>query len=155
MESRTATMTSDAKQAFHALLERHRGILFKVANTYGHHPADREDLAQEIAVQLWRAFPGYDHERPFTTRMYRIALNVAISFVRSKTHRDRHAVPLDEELHDLSAPRLLGIACRSRNTGATGLFATGVIVHALASSPPSPPRSRWVWSEASTMPHPC
>lgn len=34
--------------------------------------------------------------------MYRIALNVAISHVRSETHRQRHAVPLDDELHDIA-----------------------------------------------------
>lgn len=87
---------------FRDLLERHRRIVFKVANTYGHLPDDRADLAQEIAAQLWRAFPGYDPQHAFSTWMYRIALNVAISHVRSETHRQRHAVPLDDELHDIA-----------------------------------------------------
>ena len=87
---------------FAALLEQHRGIVFKVAATYCRHRDDRQDLAQEIAAQLWRAFPGYDPARPFSTWMYRIALNVAISHVRSETHRQRHAVPLDDELHDIA-----------------------------------------------------
>ena len=65
------------------------------------HPDDRADLAQEIAAQLWRAFPGYDPQRPFPTWMYRIALNVAISFLRGDARRRRHTVPLDERLHDL------------------------------------------------------
>src|SRR3546814_17053312 len=34
--------------------------------------------------------------------MYRIALNVAISFLRSDGHRRRHAVPLDEAVHDMA-----------------------------------------------------
>lgn len=80
---------------FSALLEQHRGIVFKVAATYCRHPDDRQDLAQEIAAQLWRAFPGYDPARPFPTWMYRIALNVAISHVRSIRSR-APAVPLDE-----------------------------------------------------------
>ena len=33
-------------------------------------------------MQLWRAFPSYDETRVFSTWMYRIALNVAISFAR-------------------------------------------------------------------------
>lgn len=72
---------------FAALLDTHRGIVFKVANAYCRHPDDRQDLVQEIAAQLWRAFGDYDPARPFTTWMYRIALNVAISHVRSDARR--------------------------------------------------------------------
>ena len=97
-----ATMTTDARQQFGELLERHRKIVFKVANTYARQADDRADLAQEIAAQLWRAFHGYDPSRSFSTWMYRIALNVAISHLRSHTQRDQHAVPLDEGLHDVA-----------------------------------------------------
>ncbi|RDZ27751.1 RNA polymerase sigma factor [Lysobacter silvisoli] len=90
------------RQRFGALLEAHRKIVFKVCHTYCRHADDRADLAQEIAAQLWRAYPGYDPERPFSTWMYRIALNVAISYVRSDGPRQRLAVPLDEDLHDLA-----------------------------------------------------
>ncbi|MEO6366031.1 MAG: sigma-70 family RNA polymerase sigma factor, partial [Luteimonas sp.] len=97
-------MTTDLRVAFSTLLQRHRGIVFKVVNTYTRHPDDRDELAQEIAAQLWRAYPDYDPARTFTTWMYRIALNVAISFVRSSAQRGRHDVPLDEGLHDLADP---------------------------------------------------
>ena len=97
-----ATMTTDARSRFGELLERHRGIVFKVANSYAAHPEDRADLAQEIAAQLWRAWPGYDGRRPATTWMYRIALNVAISHLRGRSLRDRHHVPLDEAAHDMA-----------------------------------------------------
>ena len=93
---------ANRQDEFRDLLERHRRIVFKVANTYSRQADDRADLAQEIAAQCWRAFPGYDPRRPFATWMYRIALNVAISHVRSEAHRQRHAVPLDEELHDIA-----------------------------------------------------
>ena len=93
---------ADSSRQFHDLLEHHRKIVFKVANSYSRHPEDRADLAQEIATQLWRSFPAYDGQRSFSTWMYRIALNVAISFVRSSSHRDRHTVPLDQELHDVA-----------------------------------------------------
>ena len=97
-----ATIATAARAQFHDLLERHRKIVFKVANTYCRNPHDRADLAQEIAAQCWRAFPGYDAQRSFSTWMYRIALNVAISFVRNTQHRDKHSVALDEELHDVA-----------------------------------------------------
>lgn len=95
------TMTRDDREEFESLLERHRGIVFKVANSYAASRADRDDLAQDIAVQLWRAWPGYDHSRPVATWMYRIALNVAISQLRARQTRERHHVALDAEVHDL------------------------------------------------------
>lgn len=95
-------MDADARQQFAELIEQHRGIVFKVAHAYCRHPDDRADLAQEIAAQAWRAFPRYDPTRSFSTWMYRIALNVAISQVRSNGRRDRHWVPLDEQLHDVA-----------------------------------------------------
>ena len=58
-----AAMQDNARQHFAGLLERHRGIVLKVAHSYCRHPDDRADLAQDIAAQLWRAFPGYDAAR--------------------------------------------------------------------------------------------
>ena len=86
---------------FAALLAQHRGIVFKVAATYCRHPEDRQDLAQEIAAQLWRAFCGYDPARLFSTWMYRIALNVAISHVRSTSGSAQHQV--DQQLRTFYA----------------------------------------------------
>ena len=98
-----ATMTANAhRDAFGTLLRRHSGIVFKVANTYARGADDRADLAQEIAAQLWHAWPKYDPARSFSTWMYRVALNVAISHLRQQELRRRHdAVPLDDALHDV------------------------------------------------------
>ncbi len=93
---------TDLQERFGELLEQHRRIVFKVANTYGWRPEDRADLAQEIRAQLWRAFPAYDPARSFSTWMYRVALNVAISFVRSNRRRLRHTVPLEDDVHDVA-----------------------------------------------------
>jgi RNA polymerase sigma factor (sigma-70 family) len=98
-----ATLQDSARQRFGELLERHRGIVVKIAYSYCPQPDDRADLVQEIAAQLWRAFPGYDASRSFSTWMYRIALNVAISHLRNSVHRHQHAISLDESLHDIAA----------------------------------------------------
>ena len=84
------------QQQFAEVLERNRGLVFKVANGYGRDADDRADLAQEIAAQLWRAWPAYDPSRALATWMYRIALNVAISHLRGRSRHDAHHVPLDE-----------------------------------------------------------
>jgi RNA polymerase sigma factor (sigma-70 family) len=86
-------VADEAQERFGVLFAEHRRIALKVAGMYCANPEDRRDVAQEIATQLWRAFPRYDESRPFSTWMYRIALNVAISFVR-RASRER-SVPVD------------------------------------------------------------
>ncbi len=104
MHTATAALmnpTPDAKQAFVDLLNQHIGIIRKVAVGYSSTLADRHDLEQEITLQLWKAYPRYSPERPFSTWMYRIALNVAISFLRSNSRPVRQTIPIEEiELAD-------------------------------------------------------
>lgn len=90
------TLTIDEKDAFVRLLDQHSGIIRKVAAGYRSSQADRHDLMQEIRLQLWKAYPRYSPERPFATWMYRIALNVAISFLRRSKRPVRQTVPLDD-----------------------------------------------------------
>jgi RNA polymerase sigma-70 factor (ECF subfamily) len=97
-------MTTTAMQdRFLALLDQHKKILFKVAGAYCRNPADRPDLMQEITAQLWRSFYRYDERHRFSTWMYRIALNVAISFYRSESRRSRNTVPAEDAILDLAA----------------------------------------------------
>lgn len=95
-----ATTTQSDCADFTALLNQHIGIVRKVATTYCRNAADRADLAQEITTQLWISWPRFDQVRPFTTWMYRIALNVGISHVR-KVYRRGYLVPLAEEHHTI------------------------------------------------------
>lgn len=90
-------MKPSTQEQFEVLLEQHRGILYKIARLYGRSREDQQDLAQEIAVQLWRSFETFDPGRAkFSTWMYRVALNVAVSYQRRE--RIRAHEPLDELL---------------------------------------------------------
>ncbi len=94
------------QERFEALLQQHRGIVFKVASIYCRDAEEQRDLAQEIRAQAWRAYPRYDPSRSFSTWMYRIALNVAISYRRSAEYRTRHVSSLDSEvLESIPDPR--------------------------------------------------
>jgi RNA polymerase sigma-70 factor (ECF subfamily) len=88
---------------FVALVDEHRKILYKVAGAYCRGEADRADLAQEIVGQLWRSFPRYDERFRFSTWMYRIALNVAISFHRGESRRLRRVVPAEDSILQVAA----------------------------------------------------
>ena len=88
-------MKADSARAelFLGELEQHKRILHKVARAYCGNSSDREDLVQETVVQLWRSFGSFDGRARFSTWMYGVALNVAISFVRREGRRGRRAAP--------------------------------------------------------------
>jgi RNA polymerase sigma factor (sigma-70 family) len=88
--------TPELQDRFQALVDAHKKILYKVCNSYCRNRDDRDDLAQEIIIQLWRSFGTFDDRYRFSTWMYRIALNVAISFYRRESTRTRYVIS-DEE----------------------------------------------------------
>jgi RNA polymerase sigma-70 factor (ECF subfamily) len=92
----TMPLAVEEKETFLRLLDQHGGIIRKVAAGYSSSLADRHDLEQEITLQLWKAYPHYAPDRPFSTWMYRIALNVAISFLRRQTRPGRQTISLEE-----------------------------------------------------------
>ena len=83
---------------FLAVIDANKGIIYKVANAYCRDEENRKDLIQEILVQLWLSFTKYDETFKLTTWMYRIALNVSISFYRKEHRRDQINQPLQDDL---------------------------------------------------------
>jgi len=89
---------------FPELIRRHAGLIHKIAGAYCREAADREDVVQEIALQLWRSRERYDERYRETTWVYRIALNVAISFQRRERRHREGRLASDEHLIALAAP---------------------------------------------------
>ncbi|MGI8819876.1 MAG: RNA polymerase sigma factor [Chthoniobacterales bacterium] len=88
---------------FSALLDEHRGIIFKIAHSYCRDAEDRKDLVQEIFVQVWKAHGKYDERFKLSTWIYRIALNVAISAYRRDRRRRERVSPLEELVREPEA----------------------------------------------------
>lgn len=80
-------MTTRTEQDFLLLVQEHQGIIRKVCHLYGRNDADRDDLYQEIVIQLWKAFSSFRGEAKISTWMYRIALNTAISNLRKQSRK--------------------------------------------------------------------
>ena len=86
------------KKEFIDLIENNKGIIHKVALMYTSTYADKEDLYQEICMQLWRSYGNYRGDAKLSTWLYRVALNTAVSSVR-KRKRIIDTVELDPERH--------------------------------------------------------
>jgi RNA polymerase sigma-70 factor (ECF subfamily) len=84
------------EKKFINLINDHQGLIHKVCIMYESDREVRNDLFQEIVLQLWKSFPGFRGESKITTWMYRIALNTAISGYRKQTRKVK-----TEDLHDM------------------------------------------------------
>lgn len=91
-------MTDDTnKILFERIVKENKGIFFKVARTYCRNDDDRQDLMQEMMMQIWRSLYKYDDGYKISTWLYRICLNTAISFYRKNNMRVKNTAPLDEQ----------------------------------------------------------
>tara|TARA_R110000765_G_scaffold156246_1_gene259164 strand:- start:1354 stop:1863 length:510 start_codon:yes stop_codon:yes gene_type:complete len=99
-------MAKDRTANFLVIVENNKGILFKVANSYCWNIEDRKDLVQEIILQLWKSFDNYNEKFKFSTWIYRISLNVAISFYRKENSRKRISNPITTDIFDFSATEI-------------------------------------------------
>ena len=92
----------DRTANFMVVVETNKGILYKVANSYCQNTEDRKDLIQEIIMQLWKSFDHYNTKFKYSTWIYRISLNVAISFYRKENSRKRISNQLTTDIFDFT-----------------------------------------------------
>lgn len=84
-----------ATNEFLSLINQHQNIIHKVCSIYMHDTADKEDLFQEITLQAWNAYKSFRGDAKFSTWLYRVALNTAISFYRKEKRK-----PVFESTYD-------------------------------------------------------
>lgn len=83
------------EKEFLEIVKKNQGIIHKVCSIYCDDEEDRNDMVQEILAQLWKSYPTFRNESKFTTWMYRVALNTAItSFKKQKRQPDRTPLSL-------------------------------------------------------------
>ena len=75
------------EKEFIRLVDESQGIIHKVCRMYCDDETHREDLFQEIVLQLWKSYPSFKGESKFSSWMYRVALNVAIQDFRKEKKR--------------------------------------------------------------------
>lgn len=80
-------MNKELEHNFVELLEKHQNIVHKVCRLYTNNQDAHNDLFQEITIQLWKAFPKFRGDAKFSTWMYRVGLNTAITLYRKNKRK--------------------------------------------------------------------
>ena len=86
---------------FSKLIEKNQGIIHKVCRIYTNNEEDSQDLFQEILLQLWKSYKSFQGNSKFTTWMYRVALNTAITLFRKST-KTINTQEIDNTLYKIS-----------------------------------------------------
>jgi RNA polymerase sigma-70 factor (ECF subfamily) len=86
---------SERDRVFDEWLASHKGILFKVVHAYALEHADRQDLFQEIVLQVWHSVAAFRGESSVPTWLYRVALNTAIAWGRKEERHRRGKQPFE------------------------------------------------------------
>lgn len=95
-------MKKELEHSFVNELEKNQNIVHKVCRIYTNDPDAHNDLFQEITIQLWKAYPKFRGDAKFSTWMYRVALNTAITLYR-KSKRHIQAQSIDDIVYKVKA----------------------------------------------------
>lgn len=81
---------SAVNREFESIIQNNHGRIRYIASRYakGH---DVDDVYQEILLQLWRSFDSFSGKSSRATWVYQVALNTAVSFVRSSVKHSKLA----------------------------------------------------------------
>ncbi|EAS19098.1 RNA polymerase ECF-type sigma factor [Flavobacteria bacterium BBFL7] len=80
-------MSQQLEAEFIKQLEENQNIVHKICRLYTNDQDAHNDLFQEVTIQLWKAYPKFRGDAKFSTWMYRVALNTAITLYRKSTRR--------------------------------------------------------------------
>jgi RNA polymerase sigma-70 factor (ECF subfamily) len=96
----------EQQQIFQEWIGHYKTLLFKVVRTYAFTSIDREDLFQEIAIQVWHSIRTFKSDAAVTTWLYRIALNTSFKWVRKEHKHQKGIEGLDNVEHILLENKL-------------------------------------------------
>lgn len=99
-------MIPEEEKYFLDLIEKHKGILLKIVRMYMDTEDDRKDLQQEIVIQLWKSHQSFKGQSQFSTWMYRVAINTAISYF--KKEKKKNETFIRQDIPDVPAPEYDG-----------------------------------------------
>lgn len=70
--------------AFASLVEKHKDMVFTIVVKIVKKPEDAEEIAQDVFLKVYEKLEGFRGDAKFSTWLYRIAYNAAISKTRKR-----------------------------------------------------------------------
>lgn len=93
----------EKEKQFLELLNKHKGILYKISRMYEDNEENQEELRQEIVYHLWSSYGDFLGKSSFSTWMYRVALNTALTQFKKESKKTKFEIALNDEAYQLKS----------------------------------------------------
>jgi len=90
-------MSEHIDNTFIQHINQNLGVAHKVSRIYFQDADHRKDVLQEMMYQLWRSYPHFDGHSKFSTWMYSVCLNTALTYKRKNKKQKTESLSL---VHD-------------------------------------------------------
>ena len=90
--------------AFHALVERHRAMVYRLAYQFAGNHYDAEDIAQDVFIKVFRSLDRFRYDAQLTSWLYRIVMNACIDLKRRHAPAGWAPFTEDAELRMANTP---------------------------------------------------
>jgi RNA polymerase sigma-70 factor (ECF subfamily) len=88
------------EQRFEQTLKEQKDTIFTVCYMFSKDEDEVNDLFQEVLINLWNGFDGFEHRSDIRSWVYRVALNTCISYDRKKRRPDTERLNMNINLFE-------------------------------------------------------
>ena len=92
-------MNKDAE--FKQILEENKDRIYRICCAYVSDADDRNDLYQEILINIWKNLSKFEGRSQISTWIYRIAVNTSLLHIRNNGKRDKLHTEINENIHNI------------------------------------------------------
>ena len=88
------------EQRFEQTLKEQKDTIFTVCYMFSKDEDEVNDLFQEVLINLWNGYEGFEHRSDIRSWVYRVALNTCISYDRKRRHTDAERLNMNINLFE-------------------------------------------------------
>ena len=88
-----------SEQAFTKLVHEHKRTIYSVCYMFSADEDEVADLFQEVLIRMWKGLATFEERSQMRTWIYRLSLNVCISYINLFEDRDEDSRQVNQ-LHD-------------------------------------------------------
>ncbi|WP_340113762.1 RNA polymerase sigma factor [Maribellus mangrovi] len=98
---------SEQDNRFNHLFEENKDRIYRICCSYVRGEQNRQDLFQEIFINVWKNLDSFRNESHINTWIYRISINTSINFCRLQSKNDKRCQEIKKDIlsdgeHELS-----------------------------------------------------
>jgi RNA polymerase sigma factor (sigma-70 family) len=98
----------DKESRYKEILESNKDRIFRICCGYVHDPDERNDVYQQVLINIWKSLDTFRDQSQISTWVFRIAVNTCLSHLRTEKRRRKHLDPegstqieqIPQEAHD-------------------------------------------------------